>query len=97
MNQALLLELLQRVYKCGDHSFLTVKQITMIAEKDYNCNGIKNIKFLIHKLYAWGYLDINDNSGWYNRGYRVKEKVLSMKLISPLDKDITADEQKRLI
>lgn len=98
LKQDLLLEFLQRTYKNGNTKFLSVKDIQRLIFEDTLYNevlNIKTIRLMITKLYAWGYLDINNSEAW-RKGYRIKVKVLDMRLISPLDKGITAEEQRKL-
>ena len=96
MNQDILLVWFQSKRKAGDEGFISVPELEekLFNEGKYNGN-LKNIRGLINKLYAWGFLEI-ENFSTYRRAYRCKLKVLDMNLISPLDKNISADDQGRL-
>lgn len=96
MNQDILLAWYQAKRKAGDETFISVPELEEELFKEGNYNGnLKNIRGLVNKLYAWGFLEI-ENFNTYRRAYRCKAKVLDMVLISPLDKDISAKDQGRL-
>jgi hypothetical protein len=96
VNQDLLLAWFQKRRKSGDETFISVPELEEAFFKEGNYNGnLKNVRGLVNKLYAWGFLEI-ENFNTYRRAYRCKIKVLDMDLISPLNKDISAEDQGRL-
>lgn len=96
MNQDVLLLWFQKRRKSGDDSFISVSDLEQSLFKEGNYNGsLKNVRGLVNKMYAWGFLEL-EKPGAYNRAFRCKIKVLDMNLISPLDKNINAEDQRRL-
>lgn len=95
MNQATVFFWLQEKRTIeGDDNFFTVKEI---EEGLHNCsefNGsFEKVGKFIHKLYAFGYLEIKDPFN-YRRAYRVKDSCLNIRrIVSPLASDLSHKEQ----
>jgi len=96
VNQDVLLLWFQSRRKGGKEDYISVPELEEALYNEGNYNGnLKNVRGLVNKLYAWGFLEI-ESFNTYRRAYRCRVKVLDMKLISPLDKDISAKEQRGL-
>lgn len=93
MNQDILFEYLKEQVRVGNDKFFSIRELESQAES----LGIykKSIRLLVIKLYAWGYLEINREDIW-NRKYRAKLSLVYSEVKSPLSKDITAKELKKL-
>jgi len=87
-------EWFKQKYESGDKKFFSVSEV-MIALKG---RDIFDVRGKVIKLYAWGYLDIDIKEIWC-RKYRIKEKYVNLKdvrVLSPLSKDLSFEEYKRL-
>jgi hypothetical protein len=92
MNQSELFEWLQKVYNQGDKRYWNIKMIRDIFPFD------TSIGRKVNRLYAWGYLEIEEEARWY-RKFRIKSKYKNLKiglLKSPLDPNISAQEYREL-
>ena len=76
---------------CDD--FYSVKEVEAEAEKVGVYKG--SIRGMIIKLYAFGYLEVN-NEGLWCRKFRLKSSLVCADFKSPLSKDISSNDLKKL-
>lgn len=93
MNQNAVLDWFKNRLLNGDKDFFSVKEVEAEADKIGVYKG--SIRGMIIKLYAFGYLEV-DNKGVWCRKFRLKSALISAEFKSPLSKDITANELKKL-
>lgn len=95
MKQDILFNWFREKYEAGDKGFFSIPEVEKAFKDDVD---LRNIRTLIIKLYAWGYLDINTED-IYNRKYRIKLNYVNCPLTeikSPLSKDLTFAEFEKL-
>ena len=79
----------------GNQGFFTIVEITEALKNSGYDGCLGNVRKIVKKLYAWGYLDLENFDTW-RRAYRVKFGCMNSKLISPLDKDLKGEQYKWL-
>lgn len=95
MKQDILFFWFKETFEKGNKSFFSIPEIQLFFKDDPDLN---NIRPLIIKLYAWGYLDINTDD-IYNRKYRIKIKYVNCDISevkSPLASNLTFTEFEKL-
>jgi hypothetical protein len=97
MGQAELYAWFKKMYDKDPSLYFTVKNIQeALKNGDLDGTSLKTLSTVLRKLYLWGYLEIK--TLWLRPfRYRLKASVRDQeKIISPLDKDITVKELRKL-